>query len=80
MLKIKDAIDLKELEKFGFHYDDEYGSYKLRGKGIYNFDYICVNSWNRNITMYNEYKYDMTCLNALYDLIKVDLVEKEDEK
>ena len=30
MLKIKDNVDLKELEKFGFKYDEYYRSLYLR--------------------------------------------------
>ena len=29
MLKIKDNVDLKELEKYGFKYNDYYGQYKI---------------------------------------------------
>lgn len=68
MLKIKDNVDLKELEKFGFQQGQE---------GCYNYivkkDYmvVCVNAdENREI-----YCHDCG-LDLLYDLIKADLVEK----
>ena len=68
MLKIKDNVDLKELEKFGFvqihnHYEITKGNSGLivytRKRAIANFNYC-----NSDI------------LTVLYDLIKADLVEK----
>ena len=68
MLKIKDNVDLKELEKFGF--------------GKYEFDYIfgvCndaiyIDIMNRSLEVCISADY---CIeDLLYDLIQAGLVEK----
>ena len=82
MLKIKEGIDLKELEKYGFKEIDDLG--------VINYCYskgdseLVINS-SRNIYI------DIDCecwlnfdlpneiLNVVYDLIKADLVEKVNE-
>lgn len=74
MLKIKDNVDLKELEKYGFDIrqtEDEFDQ-------LYAFD--------SNLFFYKDSKIIMipwnnqhTCLNTLYDLIKADLVEKVED-
>ena len=75
MLKIKDNIDLKELEKFGLHKEKVYFGYVYTNKTLEieekdktfdTWDYLeCT-----DLNIYN---------NTLYDLIKADLVEKVDE-
>lgn len=78
MLKIKDNVDLKELEKFGFEkYQDYYNN-------VYRSD--CDNSDILFINVTNRYIYCEDCsgfsicedgsLNALFDLIQAGLVEK----
>lgn len=76
MLKIKDNVDLKELEKFGFDLElnitDAYDQ-------IYCFDSrLMFDKIDKNIIipMFNE----GTALDTLYDLIKADLVEKVEDK
>lgn len=76
MLKIKDDVDLKELEKFGFKieetfedkptelYDEAYTKIELYD-GIYD-------KWNTRII----YVIGSAYLDTVYDLIKADLVEK----
>ena len=73
MLKIKDSVDLKELEKFGFYYNDDIGQYVLN---IINKPLI-INIWNRkmNIADYNILTENILA-NKLYDLIQAGLVEK----
>ena len=81
MLKIKDDVDLKELEKFGFKYKENkrlpYNSTfdwndMLEVKG--NKEQIYIRAFDkREITVYS------TCgiaIDKLFDLIKADLVEK----
>ena len=72
MLKIKDNVDLKKLEKYGFEYEKgiiikEHGSYRKHATEI---DEI-----NRTIRPYyagfSYYDYEI-----IYDLIKADLIEK----
>lgn len=73
MLKIKDNVPLKELEKFGFEYKKKTSSnselYEWIRETPYNYDYVCVFIWNRNIT-------DSGATDKLYDLIQAGLVEK----
>lgn len=85
MLKIKDNVDLKELEKFGFifqkddFFQDNFPAcnsvdtyifwYKA---GFNNYNYNCkVRTDNRKLVDFND-----CILDTLYDLIKADLVEK----
>lgn len=76
MLKIRDDIDLKKLEKYGFkikkyyyktivlEYED-----KIKGKDI------VFNLKTRKLCFCNSATYD-----TLYDLIKADLVDKVEER
>ena len=78
MLKIKDNVDLKELEKFGFK------KYNLVGKTHYEIEYkngnnIKVSSYTRFIH-FNIYSVSNCIENVIYDLIKADLVEKVEDK
>ena len=78
MLKIKDNVDLKELEKFGFIYIEELGydgnlfSYWNGG------ECVCVDTDDRKIDEMG-LGYSNKDVDTLYDLIKADLVEKVDE-
>lgn len=80
MLKIKDNVDLKELEKYGFiGYIREYSR-------KYNNDIItCIDKETREIRdIDTDYKFlmmkDLGESKRVNDLIKADLVEKvEDE-
>lgn len=79
MLKVKDSIDLKELENFGFEYNDYSGQYKICERNIDGATYIYINVWNKKILFRQDKSSDKECLNALYDLIKADLIEKVSE-
>ena len=79
MLKIKDNVDLQELDKFEFRYNDNTGRYEYLERNIDGATYIYVNTWNRKILYRQEKNYDTMCLLKLYDLIKADLVEKVDD-
>ena len=76
MLKIKDSVDLKELEKFGF--EPRYN--EITGKIV---RYIKID--NRNVVQYvnndhNHTPYWEVILQSndlLYDLIQAGLIEKE---
>ena len=46
-LRIKDNVDLKELEKFGFKYNDYSGQYKICERNIDGTTYIYINVWNK---------------------------------
>ena len=69
MLKIRDEVDLKNLEKFGF-LPDCYGNYTIFND--YNIDVITV--WAGDKTM--DIDGDYFAINILYDLIQANLVEK----
>ena len=82
MLKIRDDIDLKELEKFGFYktglvyqknleYDDIYSQIA----GIDMCIYVVIS--DRIIRFSSHCKKETVKLDVLYDLIKADLVVKE---
>lgn len=81
MLKIKDNVDLKELEKYGF---EENGFYYSK---TFNFEYyevkIDVEKDRKYLIIQNDYyDSDYACYipNLIYDLIKADLVEKVSEE
>lgn len=80
MLKIKDDVDLKELEKFGFEADFEHGLYKY---WVGNTQLLRINMWDRKIKIM-QYNFslgetrntDEQILNVLGDLFQAGLVEK----
>ena len=80
MLKIKDDVDLKELEKFGFKHidvcDDIWYTYykkKIDNNTDIHIDYSDRKIETRSV-IYDYESYEW--LDTLYDLIKADLVEK----
>lgn len=78
MLKIKDDVDLEELEKFGFKH--RYGKCyeyirKLDGKVAYRI-YTTKNHANLQIEIFEPMIMAQKVQDLLYDLIKADLVEK----
>lgn len=90
MLKIKDNVDLKELEKFGFEYEneeervgsfeeDDYDEYFYEWYEWYNKDgkrNIKVQS-DKEIVLLNIQDYfNDEVLDCIYDLIQAGLVEK----
>lgn len=88
MLKIKDNVDLKELEKYGFNIS-YYGVYDMNCNFISNevkeATYISKYTSTRiyidkikNIIIDKSFL-DNPTLNILYDLIKADLVEKVED-
>lgn len=75
MLKVKDNVNLKELEKYGFDLEqtkDEFDLIYRFDKGLlfYKDSKIIILPWNNQ----------NTALDTLYDLIKADLIEKVDDK
>lgn len=76
MLKIKDNVDLKELEKYEFkqikdYISDKYYAY-LNGS-------LRINLSNRKLTK-NDAHFSEYDLDVVYDIIKDGLVEKVDEQ
>ena len=82
MLKIRDDVDLKELEKFGFRYRE---NKKLPYNSVYEWNnMIQVESSNEQIYIRafdrRELVVNSDCgivMEKLYDLIKANLVVKE---
>lgn len=76
MLKIKDNVDLKELEKFGFVYvKNDFNGYKAYQLGELFDQFMCVKPNERILEIYTSDDCGVN-ENVLYDLIKADLVEK----
>ena len=76
MLKIKDNVDLKELEKYGFKYNNNMHEYEI---GYIFNGYISIEKNDRLIKpIYDEVMW-INFEDILYDLIKADLVEKVGE-
>lgn len=76
MLKIKDNVDLKELEKFGFKLE-------FRGKYQYGYDKYDISieiQDDRTLDTVSPLDYNLedtkSFMDVLYDLIKADLIEK----
>lgn len=77
-LKIKDEIDLKELEKFGYEYS--YGGYEKRidWQAVYIDEDTRTLTWGGDFDAdYIEYDYYAELVD---DLIKAGLVEEVKEK
>ena len=91
MLKIKDNVDLKELEKFGFL--EHYGVYSIcvdnkeQNKGLFKIpnykDFVFLTYYEdtgeTTLDFQDMKDYYSVDLSVLYDLIKADLVEKVDD-
>lgn len=76
MLKIKDSIDLKELEKFGFIFRSNL-LYKPNYKDKDMID-ISINQETREVDCTGILGRSEK-LDCLYELIKADLIEKVEE-
>lgn len=80
MLKIKDNIDLKELEKFGFTKGTYYYSKKIEYEYYQVIIQIILDT--KHIYIKNDYfDGDYACFvpNDIYDLIQAGLVEKVED-
>lgn len=73
MLKIKDNVDLKELEKFGFKKDIE-EQYMIE-----NWD-IFVGTEKNERELVLDFGFNNENISVLYDLIQAGLVEKIEEE
>ena len=76
MLKVKDNVNLKELEKYGFKYFEN-GDYKVYEKDEWN-SYLGVEIKNRLLQIGCR---DYTDIeeNIIYDMIKDNILEKVDD-
>jgi len=78
MLKIKDDVDLKELEKFGFKVSDNVAD--VNNVSCLTFKFLTISQTTRDIDIcsgYDEVNGDEE-IEKLFDLIQAGLVEKVD--
>ena len=76
MLKIKDNVDLKELEKFGFKYVKN-SNYPMLSNQEYYYDYAGTMAVYENTKVIILKHTGDETIDTLYDLIQAELVEKE---
>lgn len=80
MLKIKDNVDLKELEKFGFKQNEYLKNCLI--KTTENVDYHIIKTTRKLDRFFNKgskfHRFEIYD-NTLYDLIKADMIEKVDD-
>lgn len=80
-MKLKESVDLKELEKYGYHYDFRYGQVKKIDMGLGSTLTIIVQESSKNIkgmfsNMFADDKWvNEKVLENIKDLIKKGLVE-----
>ena len=79
MLKVKDSVDLKELEKYGFELSYMYGS-DAYNKFLIDGDILSVFIDNRKLYLDAWETSEEYLLYVADDLIKADLIEKIDDK
>ena len=80
MLKIKDNVDLKELEKYGFKKDGYNYYYDFIPYTENEGQFIVFDVKVRKLYLdYIDLDYFDEATDILYDLIKADLVEKVDD-
>ena len=78
MLKIKDNVDLKELEKYGYYLASMYGQPAYIKDLKYNDNLAVIIDTKKLFLDTYEYN-DKYLLEEADDLIKADLVEKVEE-
>ena len=77
MLKIKDDIDLKELEKFGFKEHSIVGKIKYEYiEKIGNHEIFNIKIDNKRVIRFNQFSVNNELPSIIYDLIIANLVEK----
>ena len=89
MIKIKDSVELKELEKYGFVNDEIYGRKvkvkKMMTKEKWNAEIVEIDLITRQLQIFVDDEYyeiytNSKTLDFIYDLIKAGLVEKVEDK
>ena len=80
MLKIKDNLNLKELEKYGFKYIDGDYYYDFIPYEENDYSYLVVDEQTKELIIdYVNLEHFNKATNILYNLIKDNLVEKVEE-
>ena len=80
MLKIRDDVDLKELEKFGYKLGQDDRCHKAYIKDLEYNDYIAIYEDRRILTDIEDFcgnNFEEFQNKLLHDLIKANLVVKE---
>ena len=83
MLRIKDNVDLKELEKFGFVFEDNGYYLDFIPYNDTKYSYLAIDEALNIDFGYINHEYDdhfNKALVVLFDLIKADLVDKVEDK
>lgn len=80
-LRIKDNVDLKELERFGFRKSDSCFKYEYDYTILTIVDYqiLVYKDKTIKVTQSSMYQVDNRLLDKIYDLIQAGLVEKVEE-
>ena len=73
MLKIKDDVELEDIEKFGFTVVDDDYIWLEEEENIY------IDRYKRTINICSNYEDEIYNLDVLYDLIQAGLVEKPEQ-
>lgn len=83
MLKIKDNIDLKVLEKYGFTIDKDtkmeyyFDFVPYNQNDNYNSSYVSINKYGKIIDAEEiQREHANSLIDLIYDLIQADLIEK----
>lgn len=81
MLKIKDNVDLKELEKFGFTHEILVYVKEIKRENDYLTEEktIYIDEKNRDVAISIGLCNTDIELDTIYDLIKADMIEKVDD-
>ena len=83
MLKIKDNVNLKELEKFGFYKGLDDACHKCYLKDLDYLDYIAIYEDKKiyfDIEDFCGSDWNKYCKSLIQDLINAELVEKVSDK
>ena len=86
MIKIKDNVDLKELEKYGFTIDKDtkmeyyFDFVPYNANDNYNSTYVLINKYGKIIDAEEiQREHANSLIDLIYDLIQDGLVEKVEE-
>lgn len=86
MLKVKDNVDLKELEKFGFEYNNWEMRYERKVERVYEETILVVHGRKVLLECISDYGIDgdeyyiEKVESYIQDLVEADLIEKVDDK
>lgn len=76
MLKIKENVKKSDLENYGFKYDSNNGLYYIE---VNNMEVVLIDSETLCISIQTLRYMNYSCLDVLYDLMKLNYVESVNE-